>query len=115
MRSRFKPTLKTALGVFISTIAAATFAWLMQGRPLRVMLPLAFALVLIALASRFGTGVAIFGSIVAALIFSHLVFPPIGSYQVENEAARTNLAWMILISVAGAHLLYPSNPTSSKK
>ncbi len=115
MTSRPTIPFNTLAGLGISIIAAGVFSILMQGRPMRVMVPLVFAVALISLAARFGTSVAIFGSIGAAIIFAHSMFTPIGSIQVESDTARTNLAWMVLISVAGAHLLYPSNPSGSKK
>jgi len=62
---------------------------LTAGSSARAFVPLVFALVLIALASRYGAGVSLAGSVVAALIFAYFAYAPLGSVRVESSSARS--------------------------
>ncbi len=73
------------------------------------MAPFVFTAVLVLLSSRFGAMVSVVGSLLAALIFSQILFSPLHSVRVDNEAERATLAWMILLSVSASYLLFPSH------
>ncbi|HYE24581.1 MAG TPA: DUF4118 domain-containing protein [Clostridia bacterium] len=106
--------LRTTTGVLISAVCAIGAAMLTAGSSARAFVPLVFALVLIALASRYGAGVSLAGSVVAALIFAYFAYAPLGSVRVESSSARANLVWMVLIAVVGSYLLFPPEPVERK-
>lgn len=114
MKSQLFPGFRSTLGILLSIVAAIAAAFAAQGKHMNTLVPLVFAVVLILLASRFGAVVALIGSIISAVVFANLLYSPLGKLQVQSEGARTNLAWMILISVAGAYLLFPSRESGSK-
>jgi K+-sensing histidine kinase KdpD len=74
---------------------------------LRVVVPLGFVAVLIALASRFGPIVSVVGGALSAMIFAYFLFPPLFSLRVEDPTARENLSWMVLSAIALSYLLFP--------
>lgn len=76
----------------------------------RLVLPLAFVVVLVLLALRYGLLVAVIGAPLAAFIFAYFLFPPLHSFEVENEVAKSNLGWMVLGGVVISYLLAPQNP-----
>jgi K+-sensing histidine kinase KdpD len=75
--------------------------WKMDG-------PLLFAVVLVILASHFGAVISVAGSLLAAAVFAFLLYSPEHSLRVVNDADRSTLAWMVLISVSLSYLLYPT-------
>lgn len=101
------PPARLAIGTLLSAALAVLVSMLFARSTWRGVLPLAFVAVLILLSRRFGVAVSVTGSITAAIIFSLMLFTPLGSAAVESEAARTNLGWMVLGSVAISYLLYP--------
>jgi len=103
------------MGVLVTAAAAMIASLLFAAQPWRVFVPLAFVVVLVMIASRYGLAVAIIGSALTAVIFAHFLFSPLGSLRVESSAARTNLAWMILASVAVSYLLFPSHRIRNRK
>lgn len=103
------------MGVLFSAAAALGASLLFAAQPWRVFVPLAFVVVLVVLASRYGMAVAVLGSVLTAIIFAHFLFSPVGSLRVESSAARTNLAWMVLASVAVSYLLFPSHNIRNRK
>jgi K+-sensing histidine kinase KdpD len=102
---RFRPLV----GVFISVVAALSLAYAFAGRELKFVLPLWFVAVLFLLALRYGMAVGVFGSLISAAIFAYVLFHPVGSWRIDSQIARQNLAWMILGGVALSYLFAPSN------
>jgi len=96
-------------GLLVCSLAAATVAVLFSTHSSRVSIPFAFLAVLVALAMRFGKWVGIAGSFIAAMIFSYRLYPPMHNMAVQSEAARSNLAWMVLGGVVLSFLLAPSS------
>jgi K+-sensing histidine kinase KdpD len=74
---------------------------------LRVLVPLGFVAVLVALASRFGPIVSVMGAVLSAMVFAYFLFPPLFSLRVDDPVARENLAWMVLSAIAFSYLLFP--------
>ncbi len=103
-------TLRTLTGLLLVLAAALITAGLFSHSDLRIFVPLGFAVVLVALAARFGVMVSVLGSLVAALVFAHRLYAPTGSVHVEQLAARENLAWMVLAAIALSYLLFPPQP-----
>jgi K+-sensing histidine kinase KdpD len=88
-------------------MAALVAARIFCHSPLRVIVPLGFVAVLVALASRFGPIVSVVGAVLSAMVFAYFLFPPLFSLRVEDPAARENLAWMVLSAIALSYLLFP--------
>ncbi len=99
--------VRALVGTAAGGLLAAVAAGLCQERPLKLVLPLLFIVVLIAIAVRFGTAACIGGAVVATLVFAHMLYQPLGSFSVANEVARANLAWMLLGGIVPAYLLVP--------
>jgi K+-sensing histidine kinase KdpD len=108
MKMKWLFTLQSTLGIAVSALCAIALAVVFSGTQWKLLAPFLCAAVLVLLASRFGAVVSIVGSLVAALIFAYLLFAPLHSLQVENDAERASLAWMILLSVSASYLLFPS-------
>lgn len=115
MIRRFHQPINLAVGTLLSAVFAAVLTFLFHRSTLRGFLPIAFILVLVLLSRRFGFGVSLAGSLSAAIIFALFLFQPLGSALVENDAARMNIAWMILGAVAVSYLLYPGNPVDNSR
>jgi K+-sensing histidine kinase KdpD len=97
--------LATVVGVLLCAASAAVAATLFVDRPSHVIVPLAFVVVVVLLAMRYGSGVGIYGSLISAFIFAYFLYPPLHSFRVENGTARANLGWMVLAGVALSYLL----------
>lgn len=105
MLPRLPKPVATVVGVLLCGASAIVSAMLLVARPSRVIVPLAFVLVVVLLAMRYGSAVGVFGSLVSAFIFAYFLYPPLHSFRVESEAARANLGWMVLGGVALPFLL----------
>lgn len=101
------------IGVALSAVAALSVSLLFARVSRSAALPLLFAVVQVLIAARFGVKVSVLGSISAAVIFATVLYTPTGSLAVENPAARANLAWMVLVSIAASYLLLPDREQSS--
>ena len=110
--SRWWPLLA---GILICTVAAAVASLLFSTRPSSLIVPFAFLGVLVVVARRWGAVVGIAGSVVAGLIFAYRLYPPLHSLAVHSEAARSNLAWMVLAGVVLSYLFAPSHMTHPRK
>jgi K+-sensing histidine kinase KdpD len=95
------------IGVLLSASAALVSSLIFATRSWRVFVPLCFVVVLVVLAARYGVAVSVIGSALTAMIFAHFLFSPVGSFQVESDSAKMNLAWMVLASIAVSYLLFP--------
>ncbi len=90
---------RPVIGVLLCAVSAVLAAALAAHHPWRVFVPLAFVIVIVLLAVRYGMAVSILGSAIAALIFAYWMFPPVGSVQIADKLGRTNIAWMLLASI----------------
>ena len=107
MREFLQIALRTTTGVLLSIAAALLLAIFASGKSTRALIPWVFVIILIALSSRFGPMVSLIGSVVAVIVFARRVYAPVGSVVVADDAAKASLAWMALISVVAAYLLFP--------
>jgi len=98
-------------GALLSLMAALVTAKVFSHSQLRVFVPLGFVVVLVALASRFGSIVSVVGAVLSAMVFAYLLFPPLFNLRVEDPAARENLSWMVLSAIAFSYLLFPPRTT----
>lgn len=108
MKTKWLCTLQSTLGIAVSALCAIAVALVFSKTQCKLAAPFLFAAVLVLLAGRFGALVSVGGSVLGALIFAELLFAPLHSLRVENEAERATLAWMILLSVSASYLLFPS-------
>jgi len=104
--NHLRSALRTVEGAVISVLIAAIVARVFAHSLVVAVVPFAFAGVLILLSWRFGALVSVLGSLMAVLIFADFLYSPRG-FHVESDVARANLAWMVLLSVAGSYLLFP--------
>ncbi|ABF39261.1 hypothetical protein Acid345_0256 [Candidatus Koribacter versatilis Ellin345] len=102
-----KWTARTVWGLLICTTLAIGCSYLFSAQPWIIFLPIGFVVVIVAVAARYGVMVGILGSILTAAIFAHLLFTPLHSFRVEDDAARASLAWMLLGGIAIPYLLLP--------
>lgn len=102
------------IGVALSAVAALSVSLLFARVSRSALLPLVFAIFQVVIAARFGVRVSVLGSLSAAVIFATVLYAPTGSLAVDNPAARANLAWMVLVSIAASYLLLPDREQSSK-
>ena len=80
------------------------------GHPWRVWAPLMFSAVLLLIALWYGMRAGIIGTLLAALVFAVFLVEPRGTLHAPDPAARSSLAWMLLIGIAFSFLFAP--PTS---
>lgn len=99
--------VRLTIGVLLSAAAALAASMMFSTKSWRIFVPLAFVVVLVLLAARYGVAVSVFGSVVTAIIFAHFLFSPLGSFRIESAGAKTNLAWMVLAAVGISYLLFP--------
>ncbi len=107
MKTKWLYTLQSTLGIAVSAVSAVAVALVFSRTPWKLAAPFLFAALLVLLASRFGAMVSVVGSMLAALIFAEMLFSPVHSLHVTNDAERATLAWMILLSVSASYLLFP--------
>ena len=102
--------LDAAIGAAASGLAAIGATAIAEGHPWKDMVPLVFIAVLLIVAGIFGARAGVLGTVLAALVFAAFLFGPTGSLNIASDAARSNLAWMLLIGLAFSFLFAP--PTS---
>ena len=106
-QSHLRRWLSTLIGLAICTVSAAAASKVFAHTAWRGFVPWIFVIVLVVLASIYGTAVGVLGSVLSALIFAYWLYAPAGSVQIANPAARNGLAWMIVGGVALSYLLAP--------
>lgn len=108
MKTKMLYTLQSTFGIAVSALCAIAVALIFSKTQWKLAVPFLFAALLVLLSSRFGAMVSVVGSMLAAIIFTLLLFSPVHSLHVESETERGTLAWMILLSVSASYLLFPS-------
>lgn len=108
MNPKLLCTLQSCLGIVFTALCAVVVAEVFSRTHWKLTAPFVFAVMLVMLASRFGAPISVAGSVLGAMIFALLLFPPLYSLHVDNGTQRASLAWMILLSVSLSYLLYPS-------
>ncbi len=106
-RTKLVAVGRPMMGALLSQMAALVTAKVFSHSQFRVLVPLGFVVVLIALASRYGSIVSIAGAVLSAMVFAYYLFPPLYSLRVDDPAARENLSWMVLSAIALSYLLFP--------
>lgn len=111
---RYKSPVNIAVGTALCAILATLASLLFARSSWRGLLPLAFVVVVLLLARRFGVTVSVTGSVVAAIIFALMLFDPIRSVRIHDDTARMSLGWMIVGSVALSYLFYPTSSATHR-
>jgi K+-sensing histidine kinase KdpD len=93
-------SLLCALGAGAASLIAGGYHW-------RVCVPLVFTFVLLVVALLFGARAGIVGTLLAAMVFAAFLFQPLGRLSVVDDAARTNLGWMLIIGMSFSFLFAP--------
>jgi len=99
------PNATTAVGGLLCALAAVCVAALASGHSWAANVPLMFCPMLIVIAEVFGSRAGTLGTILAALVFSSLLFQGSGA----EGAHRANLAWMLLIGISFSFLFAPAS------
>ena len=113
MSNRFAEPIATISGVVFLATCALLGAVLFAGRPSRTAVPLAFLLLVVAGAVRFGAAVGIAGSLIGAAIFARFLFPPLNSLRIDAPAGRASIGWMLLAGISLSYLF--ARPDTSDK
>jgi hypothetical protein len=95
------PVLGVAMSAVLSVLAIIIF----RESPSRVFAPAAFLFIIVLVARVWGRVAGVLGTATAALVFAFLSFNPLGSWIVNDDAARTNLGWMMLGGMALSYFL----------
>jgi len=109
MRRLIAQLSQPALGIALTMALAFMAARLFAGSRVSSVLPLVFIGILFALGRRYGSGVAVLGSVLSAFVFAHSLFDPLGHWHVQDAIARRNLLWMVMGTVALSYLFLPSS------
>jgi hypothetical protein len=105
---------KRALGVAVCTIAALFAALLFRSRSEGTVVPLVFIAVIVLIAARFGTTAGIVSSLISALIFATVMYPPTGHPSINDPSAKANLGYMLMAGLAASFLFLPHTPPKEK-
>lgn len=110
-KRRLRQMLDSLIGALLCAIAAVGISVVALGHSWEAWVPLFFVAILLGISAKFGARAGILGTILAAIVFAGLLFRPFGSIHVRDEAARANLAWMLLLGISFSFLFAP--PASS--
>src|SRR5436189_6010241 len=89
MREFLRIALRTTTGVALSAAAAILLSMSASyNRSTKALIPWVFVLILIALSARYGPMVSLLGSVIAVIVFSRMVYAPLGSVSVSDEPAK---------------------------
>ncbi len=115
MRNTLARLARSSIALLVCALAAWGVAGLAQHHPWRHAVPFAFLLVIWSAGLVGGRTVGTLASVVAAFIFAHQLFGPLGSIRVEDQSARSALSWMLLAGVAGSYLLLPGGAEPKRR
>jgi K+-sensing histidine kinase KdpD len=95
------------IGALLCAVTAAGATALAAGHSWQAWIPLVFVAMLLVVSAVFGMHAGILGTLLSAIIFAEFLFHPVGSFRIANEAARSNLAWMLLLGISFSFLFAP--------
>jgi Kef-type K+ transport system membrane component KefB len=101
--------LNPMLGLVGCTALAVCLALFLRETSFRSFIPYGFLAVIVAAAKLWGRLAGVLGTAAAALAFSFFLYNPVGSWIVNDDVARANLGWMVLIGMLLSHLLGKPN------
>jgi predicted Kef-type K+ transport protein len=97
--------LRPLIGSGICALVALGSSVLFREHTTRIYPLMGFLLVVVVIARVYGRAAGMIGTLVSALIFATLLFRPLGSWVVLDDAARTSLGWMMLGGMALSYFL----------
>lgn len=101
------PVVDSLLGASICGLVAALACTIARGHSWQIVAPLLFTGVLLLVSIVFGVRAGVLGTLVATVIFARVLFQ--GNLTVVDQAAKGNLAWMVLMGLCFAFFFAPSN------
>ena len=100
-----RTNLTSFIGIMLCARSAALLSLVFQNRQSKFVVPIVFLAVVVFVSVRCGVTAGVLGSTAATLVFAIFLYTPLGSPQVENKTARSNLSWMILGGVTISYLV----------
>jgi K+-sensing histidine kinase KdpD len=100
-----RANLVSFIGIMICAWSAALMSFVFHNRSAKVVVPIAFLAIVLLVSIRCGVLAGVLGSVVATLIFAVFLYAPLGSPQVSDKSARSNLAWLVLGGLTISYLL----------
>jgi len=104
------PHSQDIYGAFLCAGAAALVALCLRATSLRTAVIFPFLLVVIFVALQFGAVAGMVGTSLSAAIFSRFMLPPLGSFAIQDPAAKENLIWFLVAGVTLGYLFAPVPP-----
>jgi hypothetical protein len=101
------PIVDALVGALLAAIASAGISMIALGHRWEASVPLAFIAILLVISGFFGARAGILGTLIAAFIFATFLFHYPGGPQAGSDAARANLAWMLLLGISLSFLFAP--------
>jgi len=89
--------------------SAALLTFVFRDLNSKAIVPIAFLAIVILVSMRCGIASGVLGSAIAALIFATFLYAPLGSPQIANKTARSNIAWLVLGGLSVSYLLGSSS------
>ena len=108
MKEKAANTALAAASLMLCAAAAWSVSQFGWQRSHRLVLPFAFLALVFVLGALYGRLVGMLGSVLSAVVFAHALYNPVGSFFVTDQAARSVLAWEILVGVSLSFLLLPT-------
>jgi K+-sensing histidine kinase KdpD len=102
LRAQLNPLLESILGLALFVSLALTAVFLTKQTHFQTSVPLLFIAIAAFVAFFIGKRAAYIGVLASAIIFAFMLFAPLGSWHVDAQDARVNLAWMIMGGLAAA-------------
>ncbi|HEY1527969.1 MAG TPA: DUF4118 domain-containing protein [Candidatus Angelobacter sp.] len=97
--------LKPNAWVVLCTASAVSFSLFLRETALRGFTPYGFLAVVVVAAKLWGRLAGVLGTAAGALAFSLFLYNPVGSWIVNDDLARANLGWMVLVGMMLAHFI----------
>jgi hypothetical protein len=102
------PLVDSLVGASLCGLVAILASTLARGHSWQIVTPLVFSGVLLLVSVVFGVRAGVLGTLVATVIFALLLFH-IEDIKLADEAAKGNLAWMLLLGLCFAFFFAPSS------
>ena len=96
---------KWVFASLVCGIAALLLSWVFKSSTNRALVPLVCLVLIVIVAIRYGARSGIIGSILATIVFSSSLFPPLGSLRIRDQTERANIVWMLLGGISLSYLL----------
>ena len=98
-----------ASALLLCAIGAWTVSQVEWNPSYRLVLPFVFLGLVLFLGFLYGRAIGILGSVISVAVFAFALFQPVGSLAVRDSAARSALAWALLIGVSASFLFLPDH------